>query len=231
MENASKALIIAGSVLLSLLIIGALVFMLNSLSDLKQTEATSGEVEKLAEYNKQMENFNRDGLYGSEILSLANLIDDYNKKQSDLKGYQPVILNVTNITVGGIYLNKSSYTGAEGYKNLIGDFKELEEVVKGKKSIGDEVISINKEKVTVAKLAGMKDSQLVKLINEIYKGEKSDEEIQNIIDNIVKPKVDEYVNLKTEMTQFKNTKFKKSEQTVYDKNNGRITKMSFEAIN
>ena len=37
MENASKALIIAGSVLISLLVIAALVFMFNQLSDLRQT--------------------------------------------------------------------------------------------------------------------------------------------------------------------------------------------------
>ena len=46
MENASKALIMAGSVLLSLLIIGALVFMFDSLKGLKQTEATSEEVQR-----------------------------------------------------------------------------------------------------------------------------------------------------------------------------------------
>ncbi len=38
MENASKALIIAGSVLISLLVIAALVFMFNQLSDLRQTQ-------------------------------------------------------------------------------------------------------------------------------------------------------------------------------------------------
>ena len=55
MENASKALIMAGSVLLSLLIITTLVFMFGKLGDLKNSEASTEEVKKLAEYNRQIE--------------------------------------------------------------------------------------------------------------------------------------------------------------------------------
>lgn len=90
MENASKALIMAGSVLLSLLIITTLVFMFGKLGDLKNSEASTEEVKKLAEYNRQIETFDR-ALYGSELLSLANLIDDYNKRQADLKGYNAIV--------------------------------------------------------------------------------------------------------------------------------------------
>lgn len=93
MENASKALIMAGSVLLSLLIITTLVFMFGKLGDLKNSEASTEEVKKLAEYNRQIETFDR-ALYGSELLSLANLIDDYNKRQADLKGYNAIVLQV-----------------------------------------------------------------------------------------------------------------------------------------
>ena len=73
MENASRALIMAGSVLLALLIIGLLVFMFNSISGLKQQEANSEQVLKLAEYNKRILTYNRE-LYGPELVSLANLI-------------------------------------------------------------------------------------------------------------------------------------------------------------
>ena len=47
MENASKALIIAGSVLISLLVIAALVFMFNQLSDLRQTQEDASIEDKL----------------------------------------------------------------------------------------------------------------------------------------------------------------------------------------
>ena len=67
MENASRALIMAGSVLLALLIIGLLVFMFNSISGLKQQEANSEQVLKLAEYNKRILTYNRE-LYGPELV-------------------------------------------------------------------------------------------------------------------------------------------------------------------
>ena len=87
MENASKALIIAGSVLLAMLIIGTLIFMFTNLSNLRQTEADSSTVQKLEEYNRQIELYNKANLYGSEILSLANLIEDYNVKLLSTKIY------------------------------------------------------------------------------------------------------------------------------------------------
>ena len=43
MENASKALIIAGSVLLAVLIIIALIYTFSQISSLKQVEASSEE--------------------------------------------------------------------------------------------------------------------------------------------------------------------------------------------
>ena len=47
MENASKALIMAGSLLISLLIIGALVFMYNQFADVQQTKTDVDEEGKL----------------------------------------------------------------------------------------------------------------------------------------------------------------------------------------
>ena len=118
MENASKALIMAGSVLLAMLIIGSLVFMFQTLSNLKNTEASAEDIEKLARYNRQIETFNRDGLYGSEILSLANLIEDNNIRQSDLKGYTAITLEVYTSGIAGADKNtimQAQYTGKDGY--------------------------------------------------------------------------------------------------------------------
>ena len=63
----------------------------------------------MAQYDKEIESFNRQGLYGSEILSLANLVEDYNKRQSDLKGYKPITLKVS-ITqiIDAKYLKRNS---------------------------------------------------------------------------------------------------------------------------
>ena len=123
MENASKALIIAGSVLLAVLIIIALIYTFSQISSLKQVEASSEEEKILAQYDKEIESFNRQGLYGSEILSLANLVEDYNKRQSDLKGYKPITLKVS-ITqiIDAKYLKETQYSK---YGDLIKNFKNL----------------------------------------------------------------------------------------------------------
>lgn len=100
MENASKALIMAGSLLISLLIIGALVFMYNQFADVQQTKTDVDEEGKLGEYSKKFEDYNR-VIYGSELLSLANLQEDYNKTQASEKGYTEVNIDVTTKGIVG----------------------------------------------------------------------------------------------------------------------------------
>ena len=94
MENASKALLMAASVLVALIIIGVLVWMFTSISNTQQTEADSEEIKIMTEYNNKIERFNASGLYGSEILSLANLIEDYNIRQAEFQGYSEITLTV-----------------------------------------------------------------------------------------------------------------------------------------
>ena len=107
MENASKALIMAGSVLLSLLIISALVFLFNQIGVFKRSEVSEKDIEKLADYTKQIETFNRD-LYGSELLSLANKIEDYNSKNLSGNGYQGIELDITINQIRNAQVYKST---------------------------------------------------------------------------------------------------------------------------
>lgn len=223
MENASKALIMASSVLLAILIIGALVFMYSSLSNLKSTEATSEEVEKLAEYNKQIENFNRSGVYGSELLSLANLIDDYNTRQADLKGYQEIKLtiNIINHPISGAKYMKANYNS---YQNLLKDFNKLENEV-NKWKVGTAkgyTITVGNTNVTADKISGMTPLALSELIKKANPNVRDIEiESQNLRDQ-----AQIYVDLKTEMTEFKNKKFQTPEVS-YDKRTGRIVAMTY----
>ena len=71
MENASKALIMAGSVLIAILVIGMLVLGYRNLSSLEQQKEDS-ESDSTLNYMVKFEQFNRK-LYGSELITLANL--------------------------------------------------------------------------------------------------------------------------------------------------------------
>ena len=124
MENASKALIIAGSVLISLLVIALLVFGYNQLSDLEQIREDAKVTDALAEYMRQFEQYNRT-LYGSELLSLANLQEDYNEKvRSQDEGYEEVTITVE--IVNGIVGTNYFRAGKNSLSEIADDGKSIQ---------------------------------------------------------------------------------------------------------
>lgn len=212
MENASKALIMAGSVLLAVLIITALVFTFNQISNLKQVEASSEEEKILAQYNKEIEGFNKSGLYGSEILSLANLIEDYNERQANLKGYEPIALKVTvTEIIGAEILKTTEYTT---YTKLTEAFKTIESKVNNLKK---KVYYGQK----IERLSGMTDLKFDEIMaqNGVSETEKSK----------IKELINEYQNLNTEMQTFKNKRFGIPE-VKYDNSTGRVLSMQFKEM-
>ena len=129
MENASKALVMAGSVLMALMVLGAFMLMYNKFANFEQTKTDIDESSKLTNYNHKFEQYNRT-IYGSELLSLANLREDYNKAQSDIKGYQKVEIKVSMIRA--VEANGTTYVGASRYniQTLLNGIKKLEEDIK-----------------------------------------------------------------------------------------------------
>lgn len=82
MENASKALIMAGSVLIALIIIGALILMFSNLTSYQETNTRSTRSAQITEFNNQFETYNRKDVRGSDLYSLLNKAIDYNRRQS-----------------------------------------------------------------------------------------------------------------------------------------------------
>ena len=95
MENASKALLMAGTILISLMVISALVFAYRDLTSVKRQETENQKVEEIAEFNKSFESYEKD-LNGTQMFSLANKIADYNTKYVDNmnEGYERITLTV-----------------------------------------------------------------------------------------------------------------------------------------
>ena len=136
MENAAKALQIAAGVLISLLVISALVYGYTQLSNLKQMEEDNEGIQKAAEFNLSYEVYNRSGVYGSELLSLANKIEDYNIKQAQEQGYQVVTLSVTlTPPINAQVYTSTTYdanTLTQCYDELSSKIRTANETVKGK---------------------------------------------------------------------------------------------------
>lgn len=212
MENASKALIIAGSVLISVLIISALVLMFNQIGELQRTEATSEDEKKINEYNKQIESFERTGLYGSEILSIANLVNDYNKRQSELNGYEPIefIVEFNNEEDGLEKQYTSSYDLTEKFENFESKLSKL----KNKRYYGKTLDELDKMKSLQLKELLLKNGEPVENIDK--------EKIMDYLkekDLKFKQEIEEYDELKTSIRNIKNRKFQKPVITYNSRGN------------
>ena len=75
MENASKALLIAGGVLIAILIVSVLVVTLNIVNSNQKTREKALATEQLAEFNQKYEAYNKKALRGTDIITLKNMAE------------------------------------------------------------------------------------------------------------------------------------------------------------
>ena len=228
MENASKALIMAGSILLSLLVIGTVVFLYNRLRDIEQTKVDSEYVTKLVEYGKKFEQYTRT-LHGQELLSLANLQEDYEKTQANTYGYTPIEVKVKiKRAISFNLLRQFFKTGVQDISNLLDDRNTIENEIK--KYEEEPYDSKNR---TVKAFSQMSNRQIASIYNEEYHSSVPDYDIPNITKNpilrLLYMQIEEYKEYKSIYTTFANKKFKCTE-TKYNEGNGRIEYMYFEEI-
>lgn len=80
MENASKALLIAGGVLIAILIVSVLVVTLNIVNSNQKTREKALATEQLAEFNQKYEAYNKKALRGTDIITLMKMAIENNNK-------------------------------------------------------------------------------------------------------------------------------------------------------
>ena len=222
MENASKALIMAGSVLVSVLIIGLLVTMFNNLSNTKSTEQEAAETESITQFNARYEAYNRKMLYGTDIISLANLVKDDEKYNAD--GYSGIKVQIT-IKKMTNYASKYSST----YANLFGENKDAVDISNDIENLNGD---INNNKTTYF-LFGLKSDGNVDKGNKLSfeaidkKGKKEVQEIKKVNDQDKVSEYEKYCDLKDFLKDFKRDVFKCQSNSISYDNNGRITTMNF----
>ena len=116
MENASKAIVIAGGILIGIITITVFYFMFNNVGTLVSETSKNGDQEYLLEFNKGFEMYNKKIMYGTDIISVAYKALDNNKKN-----------NVTNdknnpyyvdIIVSGTFTLSNNSDPEEGVKGL-----------------------------------------------------------------------------------------------------------------
>ena len=72
MENASKALLMAGGVLIAILIIALLVNSFTSISSFQKIKLSEEEQEKIVRFNEQYTKYLGQYVYGTEVVTLQN---------------------------------------------------------------------------------------------------------------------------------------------------------------
>ena len=87
MENASKALIIAGGVFLALMILSLVVYVLSSMTDFADAQDRAKQVSEIEEFNKSYQAYNKQRMYGIDI----NKANDNNIKNKDNDEYKVTV--------------------------------------------------------------------------------------------------------------------------------------------
>lgn len=242
MENASKALIMAGSVLIALMIIGALLLMFNNLSSYQEVDTQTTREAQVIEFNNQYLTYHRDNVRGSELYSLLNKVIDYNKRKStegigeteegQYLAYTPMEIEIELHTDDLSQIQSSSIEKREdhlikktSYKasKRENDFeKDVYEIVKNlETSYGAD--SLNNLVVASEKIfnENISEQERIKNFNNACKS-ISIKEINEISQNMKKG-VYQYA----EYVQFKRARFNSSEQDLKYNSQGRIIKMKF----
>ena len=98
MENATKALIIAGGMLIAMLIVGLLTWGYTQLRSLQQTNIDEEERQQIVEFNERFEAYNKKVVRGYQMISLANLVYDTNTRFAEDDGYAPVTIEVNGLS-------------------------------------------------------------------------------------------------------------------------------------
>ena len=120
MENSAKALLMAGGVLLTMLIVILLFYFKGRITEFYDEQGKIDDIANVAEFNKQFTNYERQKVYGYEIISLANMVEDYNKRHSGAEGamndekYTPITLTVSFVGSGGKVQQQMWYSNEDG---------------------------------------------------------------------------------------------------------------------
>ena len=102
MENISKALIIAGGVLLGIIIVSIFMVMFTRMSNMQLEQDEMIKVEQLAAFNAEYEAYNKKVMYGVDVITLINKAKRNNEKYNGNSNYK------ITITLDGVEMSNSS---------------------------------------------------------------------------------------------------------------------------
>ncbi len=129
MENASKALLIAGAILICILLIGVGMLVFNSTQGLTDEATRQGESQAIEAFNSQFTTFEKDKQSGSNVKALMNKIK-VNNSQLDEDTSDPKYIvtdgdvkiengTIKNLNTSSYYSVTTSDTNGDGFVDKV----------------------------------------------------------------------------------------------------------------
>lgn len=232
MENASKALLMAGGVLIALLVISLAVLAFNQMSQYKKNQSDLVKDKQLAEFNEGYTQYIRDDLNGIDLVTLANKVVDYNQKElgaGEINYNQKItlIIDMQNYQAkySGTLFDKNTYTVKDKnseFFTIINKYRTLE-VEYTLKTIS--ALSSNLESLKSYYIDG--DTTYGKSISDIVGRKITTGSKLGTLENKLKNKDFSDIEQYSEYSEFKTAEFK-GLQPEYT--NGQISKLTFKYI-
>ena len=255
MENASKALIMAGGILIALLVIGILLLTINKIGDYQRSQDSSKKNSQIVNFNLDFERYVDDkGIKGADIVSLINKINDYNYKSNNNGVTNSGVTNYVDynikmaITVSGFPEFNAKYANEGGTNLFTQDEYRFDENANNNNRI-KMLLKQFKDSANSETLIGIEN--LKKLSSTYNIGETRQNNIINIRNKLKElfpndyetkyrnwngttdPQLDTIIKYR-QYSEFKSSTFKvrdprDNEQPIYA-NNGQIQNLYFEFI-
>lgn len=94
MENAAKALLIAGGMLILILVISLLVVFRGQLAAYMEQQHDEKLIRQAVEFNNKFADYQGKDVRGNELISIMNRIIDYNSLQAEQYGFEKIAITV-----------------------------------------------------------------------------------------------------------------------------------------
>ncbi|MBQ2938367.1 MAG: hypothetical protein IJE05_05800 [Clostridia bacterium] len=235
MENASKALVMAGGILIAILVIGALLLMVNQIGDYEKAQTSNVKDSQLAQFNYDFERYTDDnGITGADIITIINKVVDFNKKEgvSNSVNYDIKM----SVTITGLNDFKKNHTVESGVEDLFSG-NNLVMGANGNNNFFSEIITRYTDYENKYTLSGI--NRLASSYNQIktkMKEEKfseSSSKYKELIEEITGKNMSNVPTLAeisqySQYSEFKRATFVSHQNSVYE--NGQIKDLYFKFV-
>ena len=238
MENVSKALMMAGGLLISLMVISLIVVLWGQLSGYFTEDSKATVVEQDTKFNAQFENYNKKSIGGYDLISVMNKIIDYNRTAADIKNYDRIKIK---IELNGRNFQYNGDTGTNIFKNKdtlsnIDKDTDIEEISNLSTNLVEDLSKAGVEaddtklQLLSANIANIVDDKVdeetrTKKLKSIF-GDKIADSNGKISENKIS-KIKSATMQYYQYIQFKRAMFTCTD-VKYNQQNGRVNEMDFE---